>query len=183
MSISRRLPGSRLFLMPSRPATRRDAWQQIRIGCAVGEAEFETTGVGNADHVSPVVASVCDRVRRPSRARQRRWGVEALVGIHRRIGDRRKRVGRVHDAAEEIVSDGRESELALEDRRTRSCRSLDDHSDRCAWQPLPVRCGNGLGMKVARSPCFSAIDLTMYLKKACRSAVFSAESYSQFISN
>ena len=29
-------------------------------------------------------------------------------------------------------------------------------------------------MKVARRPCFSAIDLTMYLKKAWRSAVFSA---------
>ena len=41
----------------------------------------------------------------------------------------------------------------------------------CMWQPLPVRLANGFGMKVARSPCFSAIDFTMYLKKACLSAV------------
>ena len=46
-----------------------------------------------------------------------------------------------------------------------------------------MRLANGFGMKVARSPCFSAIDLTMNLKNACLSAVFSAESYSQFISN
>ena len=57
------------------------------------------------------------------------------------------------------------------------------HSDTCAWQPLPVRFANGFGMKVARRPCFSAIDLTMNLKNACLSAVFSALSYSQFISN
>src|SRR5882757_6261387 len=57
------------------------------------------------------------------------------------------------------------------------------HSDTCAWQPLPVRLANGFGMKVARRPFFSAIDFTMNLKNACRSAVVSAESYSQFISN
>ena len=34
----------------------------------------------------------------------------------------------------------------------------------CAWQPFPVRSLKGLGMKVARSPCFSATDLTMNLK-------------------
>ena len=45
-----------------------------------------------------------------------------------------------------------------------------------AWQPLPVRFENGFGMKVARSPCFSASDFTMYLKKTCRSAVTSASS-------
>ena len=50
------------------------------------------------------------------------------------------------------------------------------HSEVCMWQPLPVRLENGLGMKVARSPCFSAIDFTMYLKKACLSAVRSALS-------
>ena len=38
-------------------------------------------------------------------------------------------------------------------------------------------------MKVARRPCFSAIDLTMNLKKACLSAVRRQVSYSQFISN
>jgi hypothetical protein len=39
-------------------------------------------------------------------------------------------------------------------------------------------------MKVARRPCFSAIDFAMNLKKTWRSAVsFSASSYSQFISN
>ena len=51
------------------------------------------------------------------------------------------------------------------------------------WQPLPVSVGKGFGMKVARSPCFSAMDFTMYLKKACLSAVFSASSYCQFIAN
>src|SRR4030095_14158376 len=40
-----------------------------------------------------------------------------------------------------------------------------------AWQPLPVRFMNGLGMKVARIPCFSAIDRAMYLKNTCRSVV------------
>ena len=43
--------------------------------------------------------------------------------------------------------------------------------------------GGGRGMKVARRPCFSAIDRAMYLKKACRSAVTSASSNCQFISN
>ena len=38
-------------------------WEQVRIRCAVRETEFETTGVGNANHVSPVVAGVCDCVR------------------------------------------------------------------------------------------------------------------------
>ena len=49
-------------------------------------------------------------------------------------------------------------------------------SDTWAWQPEPVRLANGFGMKVARSPCFSAIDFTMYLKKAWRSAVTSMSS-------
>ena len=39
------------------------------------------------------------------------------------------------------------------------------HSETWAWQPLPVRSTNGFGMKVARKPCFSAIDFAMYLKK------------------
>jgi hypothetical protein len=51
------------------------------------------------------------------------------------------------------------------------------------WQPLPVSPSTGLGMKVARKPCFSATDLTMNLKKLCLSAVASASSNSQFISN
>ena len=51
------------------------------------------------------------------------------------------------------------------------------------WQPFPVRWGNGFGMNVARYPCFSAIDFTMYLKNACRSAVVRQSAYSQFISN
>ena len=38
-------------------------------------------------------------------------------------------------------------------------------------------------MNVARSPCFSAIDFTMNLKNAWRSAVTMQSSYSQFISN
>ena len=38
------------------------------------------------------------------------------------------------------------------------------HTEMCAWQPFPVRGVKGLGMKVARRPCFSAIDLTMNLK-------------------
>ena len=38
-------------------------------------------------------------------------------------------------------------------------------------------------MKVARRPCFSAIDLAMNLKNECRSAVTRASSNSQFISN
>ena len=42
---------------------------------------------------------------------------------------------------------------------------------------------NGFGMKVARSPCFSAIDFTMNLKKASRSAVTSASLKFQLISN
>ncbi len=45
------------------------------------------------------------------------------------------------------------------------------HTEMWAWQPLPVRPWNGFGMKVARRPCFSAIDLTMNLKKECLSAV------------
>ena len=39
--------------------------------------------------------------------------------------------------------------------------------------PLPVRLANGFGIKVARKPCFSAMALTIYLKKAMRSAVTS----------
>jgi hypothetical protein len=35
---------------------------------------------------------------------------------------------------------------------------------------------NGFGMKVARKPCLSAIDLTMYLKKMCLSGVRNAPS-------
>jgi hypothetical protein len=57
------------------------------------------------------------------------------------------------------------------------------HTETWQWQPLPVRPGNGFGMKVARRPCRSATDRTMNLKKACLSAVASASSYSQFISN
>jgi hypothetical protein len=56
-------------------------------------------------------------------------------------------------------------------------------TETCTWQPLPVSPANGFGMKVARSPCFSATDLTMNLKNECRSAVISASSKSQFISN
>ncbi len=44
------------------------------------------------------------------------------------------------------------------------------------WQPEPVRSMKGLGMKVARSSCFSAIDLTSMLKNTWRSAVISASS-------
>src|ERR1700678_2029415 len=58
-----------------------------------------------------------------------------------------------------------------------------DHNETCMWHPLPVRFENGFGMNVARKPCFSATDFTMNLKNACRSAVSSASSYSQFISN
>ena len=43
--------------------------------------------------------------------------------------------------------------------------------------------GGGRGMKVARNPCFSATDRIMNLKKLCLSAVCSASSYFQFISN
>src|SRR5688572_29818170 len=40
------------------------------------------------------------------------------------------------------------------------------HSETCTWQPLPESCGNGFGMKVARSPRDSASVFTMYLKNA-----------------
>ena len=56
-------------------------------------------------------------------------------------------------------------------------------SERCAWQPLPVRWANGFGMKVARSPCSSASERTMYLKNETRSAVVRTSSKSQLISN
>ena len=52
-----------------------------------------------------------------------------------------------------------------------------------AWQPVPVSSANGFGINVARMPCRSAIVRTMYLKNECRSAVTSAVSYIQFISN
>ena len=56
-------------------------------------------------------------------------------------------------------------------------------SERCAWQPLPVRWANGFGMKVARRPCASASERTMYLKNETRSAVVRTSSKSQLISN
>ncbi len=56
-------------------------------------------------------------------------------------------------------------------------------TEMCTWQPLPVRPAKGFGMKVARSPCFSAIDFTMNLKNEWRSAVTRASSKFQFISN
>jgi hypothetical protein len=58
-----------------------------------------------------------------------------------------------------------------------------DQAEMWAWQPEPVRSRNGLGMKVARRPCFSAMERTMYLKKAWRSAVSSTGPNPQFISN
>ena len=52
-----------------------------------------------------VVAAVGDRVRRPGRARLRRRRIDALVGIHGRVGQRGQRVGRVQHAAEELVGE------------------------------------------------------------------------------
>ena len=69
----------------------------------------------------------------------------------------------VHDAAEEVVA-RRATARARHCRRRRRCLPS-FHTETCTWQPLPVRFGNGFGMKVARRPCFSAIDLTMNLKK------------------
>ena len=63
------------------------------------------------------------------------------------------------------------------------CVPLLSHTDICTWHPLPVRLVNGFGMNVARSPCFSATDFVMNLKNEWRSAVRSASSKFQFISN
>ena len=78
------------------------------------------------------------------------------------------------DAADEMIAERGKAEFAaciLEHVLARPSTSR-----HATWQPLPVRPGKGLGMKVARSPCFSAIDFTMYLKKEWRSAVTSASS-------
>ena len=50
------------------------------------------------------------------------------------------------------------------------------YSDMWMWQPLPVLSTKGLGITVDRRPCFSATDLSMNMKKACRSAVTIASS-------
>ena len=171
MLMSRRLPGSRLLPMPSRPADQERGLQQIGIGGAVGEPQLEAAGIGNADHVRAVVAGIGDGVGRPGRARQRRRRVDALVGVHRRIGDGAQRLGRVHDAADEMIGHLATGRARPWRPRTGSCRSWSTTATRARGSRCRSGCGNGFGMKVARSPCFSAIDFTMYLKKACRSAV------------
>jgi len=88
----------------------------------------------------------------------------------------------VDDAAEEFIGQLGEAELALGIVEQVGLAALVPDGD-VAWQPLPVRFRNGFGMKEARKPCFSAIDLTIYLKKAWRSAVVRQSSNSQFISN
>ncbi len=77
-----------------------------------------------------------------------------------------------------MVGERREAELAV--RVVKQVLDLPSRSqiEACTWQPLPVRWAKGLGMKVARRPCCSAIVLTMNLKKAWRSAVIRASSYS-----
>ena len=69
-----------------------------------------------------------------------------------------------HDAAEKgeaLAPTGRAASRVSAKALALPARS---HSEMWQWQPLPVRPGKGLGMKVARRPCFSATDLTMNLK-------------------
>ena len=58
-----------------------------------------------------------------------------------------------------VIAEGGEAELALRVVEEVRLAVFPPHSETCAWQPLPVRLAKGFGMKVARSPCFSASDL------------------------
>ena len=87
--------------------------QQIRVGRAVGEAQLEAAGIRDADHVGAVVAGIGHGIGRPGGARQRRRRVDALVGIHRRVGDRAQRFRGMHEAADEMIGGLRQAELAL----------------------------------------------------------------------
>ncbi len=79
MLMSSRLPGSRWFCTPSRPAAEHRGGQQIGLGGAVGEAELELPGIGDADHVGAVVAGVGHRVERPGGAGDGARRIDALV--------------------------------------------------------------------------------------------------------
>jgi hypothetical protein len=79
------------------------------------------------------------------------------------------------NTAEEMVGEWGEAEFALRivEQVMSPARS---HNQTWARQPLPVKCMNRFGMKVARSPCWPASSLTMNLKNTCRSSVTSASS-------
>ena len=80
------------------------ACMQIRICRAVRQPEFEAARAGHTHHVGAIIAGPGHRVGRPGRAGDRARGIDALVGVDRRIGDRSKSRGMLHDAAEEVPS-------------------------------------------------------------------------------
>ena len=105
MLMSSRPPGSRRCAIPSSPAASSPACSRYGLAAPSAEPELETAGVGNADHVGAIVAAIGHRVRRPGRARRRHRRVDALVGIHRRIGQRAQRLGMRHHPADELIAE------------------------------------------------------------------------------
>jgi hypothetical protein len=64
-------PGARIALLLDTFQARdqHGGLQGVRIGGAVGEAELEAAGIGDADHMGAIVSGIGHRVRRPGRAR------------------------------------------------------------------------------------------------------------------
>ncbi len=81
-----------------------DGLQQIGVGGTVRQAQLEAAGAGHAHHVGAVVARPRHRIGRPCRAGNGARGVDALVGVYRRVGECCDGRGVGHDATEKAAA-------------------------------------------------------------------------------
>ena len=180
MLMSSRSPGSRLLRNAVQPRHQHRRLEQIGIGRAVEQPQLEPAGIGDANHVGAVVAGIGDGVGRPGRARERHRRIDALVAVDRRNEDRAQRSAACDHAAQEVLAERRNAELAL--RVGEKVASFRPERD-MGVAAVAGQVENGFGMKVARRPCFSAIVFDHVFEEDMAVGGHRAIVIAQFISN
>ena len=160
--------------MPSRPAS--SSAEKARYGLADGSGQRNSMRL--AFGLEPVIGmrTQAERLRWRVDQVDRRLeaGDQAVVGVHRRVGERQQRRGVLEDAADVVARHVREAAVARSRRRTAGSPSFQIDWWTCMPEPLSPKIG--FGMKVAVLPLRQATFLTMYLNFITSSAALSSSS-------